>query len=82
MAHYLAREFNARVTGLTLSTEQLEAARARARKAGLEHRVKFELMDYRSWSRPVDRVVSVGMFEHVGIIIQNLLRQGALDAEG
>jgi cyclopropane-fatty-acyl-phospholipid synthase len=67
MALYLAREFNARVTGLTLSTEQLEAARARAREAGLEHRVKFELMDYRSWSRPVDRVVSVGMFEHVGI---------------
>jgi cyclopropane-fatty-acyl-phospholipid synthase len=67
MALYLAREFDARVTGLTLSTEQLEAARARAREAGLEHRVKFELMDYRSWSRPVDRVVSVGMFEHVGI---------------
>ncbi len=67
MALYLAREFDARVTGLTLSVEQLEAARARAREAGLEDRVRFELMDYRDWKKPVDRVVSVGMFEHVGI---------------
>ena len=67
MAIYLAREFGAKVTGLTLSTEQLQAARARAREAGLEDRVRFELMDYRNWTRPVDRVVSVGMFEHVGI---------------
>lgn len=67
MALYLAREFDARVTGLTLSTEQLQAARARAKEAGLEDRVRFELMDYRNWTRPVDRVVSVGMFEHVGI---------------
>ena len=67
MALYLAREFGAKVTGLTLSTEQLQAARARAREAGLEDRVRFELMDYRNWTRPVDRVVSVGMFEHVGI---------------
>jgi len=67
MALYLAREFDAKVTGLTLSTEQLQAARARAKEAGLEDRVRFELMDYRNWTRPVDRVVSVGMFEHVGI---------------
>lgn len=67
MAIYLAREFGARVTGLTLSEEQLRAARARAKEAGLEDRVTFELMDYRAWTRPVDRVVSVGMFEHVGI---------------
>jgi cyclopropane-fatty-acyl-phospholipid synthase len=67
MALYLAREFGAKVTGLTLSTEQLAAARARAKEAGLEDRVSFELMDYRAWTRPVDRVVSVGMFEHVGI---------------
>jgi cyclopropane-fatty-acyl-phospholipid synthase len=67
MALYLAREFGAHVTGLTLSEEQLRAARARAIEAGLEDRVTFELMDYRSWTRPVDRVVSVGMFEHVGI---------------
>ncbi len=67
MALYLAREFGARVTGLTLSEEQLLAAKARAKDAGLEHMVTFELLDYRSWTRPVDRIVSVGMFEHVGI---------------
>lgn len=67
MALFLAREFDAKVTGLTLSTEQLSAARLRARDAGLDGQVSFELMDYRSWRRPVDRVVSVGMFEHVGI---------------
>jgi cyclopropane-fatty-acyl-phospholipid synthase len=67
MALYLAKEFGARVTGLTLSEEQLLAARARAKEAGLDHIVTFELLDYRSWTRPVDRIVSVGMFEHVGI---------------
>ncbi|MFK0161046.1 class I SAM-dependent methyltransferase [Rhizobium sp. NPDC090279] len=67
MALYLAKEFGARVTGLTLSEEQLLAARARAKDAGLDHMVTFELLDYRSWTRPVDRIVSVGMFEHVGI---------------
>ncbi|WBV43683.1 cyclopropane-fatty-acyl-phospholipid synthase family protein [Pseudoroseomonas cervicalis] len=67
MALHLAREHGARVTGITLSTEQLEVARARAEAAGLSDRVRFELMDYRDWARPVDRIVSVGMFEHVGI---------------
>ena len=67
MALYLAREFGARVTGLTLSKEQLQVAVRRAKEAGLDDRVKFELMDYRNWKRPVDRVVSVGMFEHVGV---------------
>jgi cyclopropane-fatty-acyl-phospholipid synthase len=67
MALHLAREHGARVTGITLSTEQLEVARARAAEAGLSDRVKFELMDYRAWKQPVDRIVSVGMFEHVGI---------------
>lgn len=67
MAITLAREHGARVTGITLSTEQLEVARARAAEAGVADRVRFELMDYRAWSRPVDRIVSVGMFEHVGI---------------
>lgn len=67
MALHLAREHGARVTGITLSTEQLEVARARAEEAGLAGRVRFELMDYRDWARPVDRIVSVGMFEHVGI---------------
>jgi cyclopropane-fatty-acyl-phospholipid synthase len=67
LALTLARDFGARVTGITLSTEQLAVARERAREAGLEDRARFELMDYRAWRRPVDRVVSVGMFEHVGI---------------
>lgn len=63
----LAREWGARVTGLTLSAEQLDAARRRASEAGLADRVRFEMLDYRAWDRPVDRVVSVGMFEHVGL---------------
>ena len=67
MAISLARDWGARVTGITLSTEQLAVARQRADEAGLSGRVRFELMDYRDWTRPVDRVVSVGMFEHVGI---------------
>ncbi|CAN7395886.1 MULTISPECIES: class I SAM-dependent methyltransferase [unclassified Variovorax] len=67
MALYLAREFDASVTGLTLSIEQLKAATLRAKEAGLDDRVRFELMDYRRWERSVDRVVSVGMFEHVGV---------------
>ncbi|GGG48808.1 cyclopropane-fatty-acyl-phospholipid synthase [Caldovatus sediminis] len=67
LALTLARDWGARVTGITLSTEQLEVSRARAAEAGLADRVRFELMDYRAWNRPVDRIVSVGMFEHVGI---------------
>ncbi len=67
MALTLARDYGARVTGITLSEEQLAVARARAAEAGLDGQVRFELMDYRAWSRQVDRVVSVGMFEHVGL---------------
>jgi len=67
MAITLARDWGARVTGITLSEEQLEVARQRAAEAGLADRVRFELMDYRTWREPVDRIVSVGMFEHVGI---------------
>jgi cyclopropane-fatty-acyl-phospholipid synthase len=67
MALHLAREWGARVTGLTLSAEQLGVARARAEAAGLAGQVRFELMDYRDWRRPVDRVVSVAMFEAVGL---------------
>jgi cyclopropane-fatty-acyl-phospholipid synthase len=50
-----------------LSQEQLTEARARASAEGLEHLVHFELRDYRSVSETFDRIVSVGMFEHVGI---------------
>jgi cyclopropane-fatty-acyl-phospholipid synthase len=67
LALTLARDYGARVTGITLSTEQLAEAQARARAEGLEDRVSFELMDYRSMHRPFDRIVSVGMFEHVGV---------------
>ena len=67
MALTLARDYGARVTGITLSTEQLAEARARAEAEGLSDRVKFELLDYRAVRGSFDRVVSVGMFEHVGI---------------
>ncbi|WP_419760631.1 class I SAM-dependent methyltransferase [Acidisoma sp.] len=67
MALTLARDYGARVTGITLSTEQLAEARARAEAEGLSDRVKFELLDYRAVRETFDRVVSVGMFEHVGI---------------
>ena len=55
------------VTGITLSEEQLKIARERAAKAGLTDRVNFELRDYRELDGHFDRIVSVGMFEHVGV---------------
>jgi cyclopropane-fatty-acyl-phospholipid synthase len=67
MALTLARDWGARVTGLTLSSEQLEASRGRAAEHGLADRVRFELLDYRAWGRPMDRVLSVAMFEAVGL---------------
>ena len=63
----LARDFGARVTGITLSTEQLAEARARAEAEGLQDRVHFEMLDYRAVTGNFDRIVSVGMFEHVGL---------------
>jgi len=67
LALTLAREHGVRVTGITLSQEQLAAARARAIEAGLADRVRFELLDYRALRGTYDRIVSVGMFEHVGV---------------
>jgi cyclopropane-fatty-acyl-phospholipid synthase len=67
MALTLARDFGARVTGITLSREQLTEARARAAAEGLQDRVTFELLDYRALQQRFDRIVSVGMFEHVGV---------------
>ncbi|GAB0114086.1 class I SAM-dependent methyltransferase [Acidisoma sp. C75] len=67
MALTLARDYGARVTGITLSSEQLAEARARAEAEGLTDRVKFELLDYRAVQERFDRIVSVGMFEHVGV---------------
>jgi cyclopropane-fatty-acyl-phospholipid synthase len=67
LALTLARDFGARVTGITLSTEQFGEAQARAAAEGLTDRVSFELVDYRAMDRKFDRIVSVGMFEHVGV---------------
>ena len=66
MALYLARFCEADVTGVTLSQEQLGAAAVRAGAAGFADRVRFKLMDYRDIRGRFDRIVSVGMFEHVG----------------
>ncbi len=67
MAMYLAESSGVDVTGITLSTEQLRVSRDRAEKRGLSSRVRFELQDYRTMkAKPFDRIVSVGMFEHVG----------------
>jgi cyclopropane-fatty-acyl-phospholipid synthase len=63
----LHRYYGARVTGLTLSEEQLKAARDRARAAGSSDSVEFRLEDYRDATGTFDRIVSVGMFEHVGV---------------
>jgi cyclopropane-fatty-acyl-phospholipid synthase len=67
MALTLARDYGARVLGVTLSEEQHKVATERVRKAGLSDRVRFELMDYRAVKGRFDRIVSVGMFEHVGV---------------
>jgi cyclopropane-fatty-acyl-phospholipid synthase len=67
LALYLARECGADVTGLTLSQEQLKVAQHRAAAAGLSERVRFHLRDYREETAHYDRIVSVGMFEHVGV---------------
>ncbi|WP_371743752.1 class I SAM-dependent methyltransferase [Mangrovicoccus sp. HB161399] len=67
MAITLAQEFGARVTGVTLSEDQHRLACERVRAAGLEDRVKIVLRDYRQVDETFDRIVSVGMFEHVGI---------------
>jgi cyclopropane-fatty-acyl-phospholipid synthase len=66
MALYLARVSQADVTGITLSTEQLKVSNDRAAAEGLADRVHFHLRDYRDENGKYDRVVSVGMFEHVG----------------
>ncbi|HKT20220.1 MAG TPA: cyclopropane-fatty-acyl-phospholipid synthase family protein [Stellaceae bacterium] len=68
LALYLAQECGVEVTGVTLSVEQLRVAERRAAALGLADRVKFELKDYREVTGQFDRIVSVGMFEHVGVI--------------
>lgn len=67
LALYLAALVDVEVVGVTLSSAQYESARSRAQAAGMDGRVRFELKDYREVEGRFDRIVSVGMFEHVGV---------------
>jgi cyclopropane-fatty-acyl-phospholipid synthase len=67
LALYLAEMCGAHVVGITLSQQQLERARARAAEKGLSRATEFRLQDYRDVPDAFDRIVSVGMFEHVGV---------------
>ena len=67
LALYLAEILDARVTAITLSQEQLAYARQRALEKGLSQAAEFRLQDYRDVRDKFDRIVSVGMFEHVGV---------------
>ncbi len=66
MALYLHQTYGVEVLGITLSDEQIATAKQRAADAGVADHVKFELIDYRHLTGRFDRIVSVGMFEHVG----------------
>ncbi|MGB7301956.1 MAG: cyclopropane-fatty-acyl-phospholipid synthase family protein [Burkholderiaceae bacterium] len=69
MAIYAAQHYGARVTGVTLSENQLELATRRVHDAGLNDRIELRLQDYRDIPETdyFDRIVSIGMFEHVGL---------------
>jgi len=67
MAIYLAQNFDVHVTGVTLSKEQLALAQQRAEQLGLADKISFQFKDYRDVAGTFDRIVSIGMFEHVGI---------------
>ena len=67
MALYLAQLEDVDVTGVTLSKEQHALSNEKAQRLGLSHRVRFRLQDYRQVPETFDRIVSVGMFEHVGV---------------
>jgi cyclopropane-fatty-acyl-phospholipid synthase len=67
LALYLAKTAHVKVTGVTLSESQLRISRERAKATGLSKAVNFELCDYRDLTDQFDRIVSVGMFEHVGL---------------
>jgi len=66
LAIEIAKESQSGVVGITLSENQLEYSRKKAKELNLENQVEFRLMDYRQLDEKFDRVVSVGMFEHVG----------------
>jgi len=85
LALYLAKFCSGKVTGVTLSQEQLMAARARASEQHLENAVEFRMQDYRDITEKFDRIVSVGMFEHVGVgFYDQFFRKAAeiLDRDG
>ncbi|VAV98170.1 Cyclopropane-fatty-acyl-phospholipid synthase [hydrothermal vent metagenome] len=69
LALWAAKHYGVQVHGITLSQEQYQMANARVKKAKLENWIKIELMDYRDLpdGAQYDRVISVGMFEHIGI---------------
>jgi len=67
LAIFLAQQCGVRVTGITLSREQWQIAQQQAERAGVADRVNFQLLDYRQVQKQFDRVVSIGMFEHVGV---------------
>lgn len=67
LALYLNRVAGVDVLGITLAEDQLRVARQRAEEAGVAGRVRFELLDYRALTGSFDRIVSVGMLEHVGV---------------
>ena len=66
LAIHIARKTNASVTGITLSENQLEYSKKKAKELNLGNQVEFKLADYRELNEKFDRIVSVGMFEHVG----------------
>ena len=66
LAMDIAKSANCEVTGITLSQNQLDYCLKKAKELNLENQVKFKLMDYRELDEKFDRIVSVGMFEHVG----------------
>ena len=88
LARFAAREFGVKVFGITLSKEQLKLARERGNAEGLQDKVDLQLLDYRDLPQDgrFDKIVSVGMFEHVGHanlreyceILSNAVREGGL----
>jgi cyclopropane-fatty-acyl-phospholipid synthase len=68
MGMYLAKTTGADVTGVTLSKEQHKVSEQRALDSGLSDQVRFKLQDYRDETETFDRIISVGMFEHVGAV--------------
>ena len=66
LAIEIAKSSQCEVTGITLSENQLEYSNKKAKELNIENQVRFKLMDYRQLNEKFDRIVSIGMFEHVG----------------